>query len=176
LDVERYRKHGLVGAYPIEEFGRLVVDAPTERLRDVSDVMLPYIDSIRTRLNAFEEVRAVMESFQEEMGSYLRDKRVTLRVGEGPIFFDNRGKMLPPSALSSGERQLVFLFCAALLSRGGNSIFMIDEPELSLNVKWQRRLVSSLVKIARGAATQFVMASHSIEIASKHRRAIAKLD
>lgn len=53
---------------------------------------------------------------------------------------------------------------------------MIDEPEISLNIKWQRRLVQSLLDIAKGANTQFIFASHSMELLAQHRERVVRLE
>jgi len=71
--------------------------------------------------------------------------------------------------LSSGEQQLLLLFCNTLVSRARPSIFIIDEPEISLNVKWQRKLVQNLLDVSQGGNTQFIFASHSIELLTQHR-------
>jgi predicted ATP-binding protein involved in virulence len=59
--------------------------------------------------------------------------------------------------------------------RGRTAIFIIDEPELSLNVKWQRRIVQSLLDCAEGASVQFIMASHSMEVLAAHRKHVVQL-
>ncbi|WKV82669.1 ATP-binding protein [Pseudomonas sp. B24_DOA] len=40
--------------------------------------------------------------------------------------------------LSSGEKQIVSIFARLHLSRGNRYIVLIDEPELSLSLAWQR--------------------------------------
>ncbi|HAV1455310.1 TPA: ATP-binding protein, partial [Enterobacter hormaechei subsp. steigerwaltii] len=55
-------------------------------------------------------------------------------------------------------------------------IFMIDEPEISLNIKWQRIIINSLLDITDGANIQFIFASHSLEIISQHRHRVVKLE
>ena len=47
-------------------------------------------------------------------------------------------------------------------------IIIIDEPEISLNIKWQRRLLSTLNYFVRDSKAQFVVATHSFEILSSH--------
>jgi energy-coupling factor transporter ATP-binding protein EcfA2 len=170
-----YRRYGLVGAYPIDEFMKVVIDAPDFRVDDIAALLTPYIDSVLSRLNAMAELKSIISAFENEINGYLKDKRAEIHLPNDLRFFDDAGSVLSPNELSRGERQLSFLFCAALLSRAGRTIFMIDEPELSLNVKWQRRLVSSLVNLGRGATTQFIMATHSIEIMARHRDAIIAL-
>jgi ABC-type glutathione transport system ATPase component len=52
---------------------------------------------------------------------------------------------------------------------------MIDEPEISLNIKWQRQLIKALLGIADEGRVQFIFASHSIELLSQHRDRVVKL-
>jgi hypothetical protein len=48
--------------------------------------------------------------------------------------------------LSSGEKQIVSLFSHLYLSGGKNYFVLIDEPELSLSVPWQRRFLLDIRK------------------------------
>ncbi|WP_146055604.1 AAA family ATPase, partial [Streptomyces malaysiensis] len=55
------------------------------------------------------------------------------------------------------------------------TIFVIDEPEISLNVKWQRSLVDALLGCAKGSEIQLILASHSIELLTAHREQVVRL-
>jgi energy-coupling factor transporter ATP-binding protein EcfA2 len=171
---EKFNRYGLISQYPFAAFIEAVSDANPHNADYMSAVLNPFVDSIKKRLNALETLQEVLERFESSLNSYLRDKYVELDVLTGITFHDQNGE-IDASNLSSGERQLVFLFSAALLSRDGNSIFLVDEPELSLNFEWQRTVVQSLLELARGGRTQFIMASHSIEILTKHRNSVIKL-
>ena len=48
--------------------------------------------------------------------------------------------------LSSGEKQIVSLFSHLYLSHQNNYIVLIDEPEMSLSVKWQRMFLQDVRK------------------------------
>ena len=50
------------------------------------------------------------------------------------------------SNLSSGEKQIVSLFSHIYLSNLENYIIIIDEPELSLSVTWQKRFLADIAK------------------------------
>ena len=56
-----------------------------------------------------------------------------------------------------------------------NSIIIIDEPEISLNVKWQRSLVQTLLDCVEGRAVQFILATHSIELLTHHKDHVLQL-
>ena len=57
---------------------------------------------------------------------------------------DNQRITLPQ--LSSGEKQIVSLFNHLYLSNLNNFIVLIDEPELSLSVKWQKTFLEDVRK------------------------------
>ena len=56
----------------------------------------------------------------------------------------NFNKHIEFSNLSSGEKQIVSLFSHIYLSKSKNYIVIIDEPELSLSVSWQKRFLSDI--------------------------------
>jgi predicted ATPase len=63
-------------------------------------------------------------------------------------------------SLSSGEKQAIFIFIETLLIN--QSALMIDEPEISMHVDWQRKLLSSMQLLNPNA--QLIFATHSPEI------------
>ncbi|WP_348686680.1 AAA family ATPase [uncultured Cobetia sp.] len=74
------------------------------------------------------------------------------------------GKNLPLSSLSSGEKQLLIVLGEALLQEKNNWVYIADEPELSLHVLWQEKLVENLRAINPSA--QILFATHSPDVVS----------
>ena len=72
------------------------------------------------------------------------------------------GNPLPLSSLSSGEKQMVIILGEALLQDRSPSIYIADEPELSLHVDWQEALVRNIRLINPEA--QILFATHSPDI------------
>ena len=66
--------------------------------------------------------------------------------------------------LSSGEKQILILLTQALLSEKTPVVYVADEPELSLHVDWQEKLLGALTQLA--GRCQFIVATHSPDIAS----------
>jgi predicted ATPase len=62
--------------------------------------------------------------------------------------------------LSSGEKQLLRILIDTLLAASNS--FILDEPEISMHVDWQRVLISSMRQLSPDA--QFIIATHSPEI------------
>lgn len=63
------------------------------------------------------------------------------------------------SELSSGEKQIISIFCHLILDDSKQNIVIVDEPELSLSVSWQRRFLPDILDTGR---CNFLMAvTHS---------------
>lgn len=77
--------------------------------------------------------------------------------------------------LSSGEKQLVIFFANLIFRVEGNSsgIFVVDEPEISLHLSWQKIFVEKALKINKNI--QLVFATHSPEIIGKYRNKTFRL-
>jgi predicted ATPase len=75
------------------------------------------------------------------------------------------GKNLPLKLLSSGEKQLLIVLGEALLQQNRSCVYIADEPELSLHVKWQESLVDNL--LALNPKAQIIFATHSPDVVSR---------
>jgi ABC-type glutathione transport system ATPase component len=82
---------------------------------------------------------------------------------------------LRPNALSSGEKQIVLLFSDIVSLQNETRLFIIDEPELSLNPEWQRHLMPRLLGVTEQSRMQLIAATHSIEIMAQFRDRIRRL-
>ena len=75
--------------------------------------------------------------------------------------------------LSSGEKQIVILLAETLLQDKKVSVFIADEPELSLHLKWQELLTTSIRSLNPNA--QILFATHSPDIVSIFDKKIIKM-
>jgi predicted ATP-dependent endonuclease of OLD family len=73
----------------------------------------------------------------------------------------NEGTVIGLESLSSGEKHLLRLFVEALRI-GLHGTVLIDEPEISLHIEWQRRLVFAFTEL--NPTSQFILATHAPEI------------
>lgn len=79
-----------------------------------------------------------------------------------PIFRNIEGKEFDISGLSSGEKQLFLRALSLKFLNVNNSIILIDEPEISLHPRWQRKIINVYENI--GENNQLVIATHSPHI------------
>lgn len=61
--------------------------------------------------------------------------------------------------LSSGEKQFIIVMLTILLQRNQESILIMDEPEISMHLDWQRNLIQNIQKLNPNC--QIILATHS---------------
>lgn len=83
-------------------------------------------------------------------------------------------KYIPLEELSSGEKQLLIILGEALLQQSTPSIYIADEPELSLHVYWQEQLTSAISQLNGNA--QIIFATHSPDIVGVHNEKIIDME
>ena len=133
----------------------------TKLLDDTS----PGLDAIQERINQVnQEQHALLRPIsvlREQIGDIFQSKgiRVTAEITLGEI-----NDAIASDKLSAGEKQMLSFLCYNTFS--DNAAIFIDEPELSLHVDWQRRLLPTLLKQETG--NQFFIATHSPFIYSKY--------
>ncbi|MDD9308681.1 AAA family ATPase [Aeromonas hydrophila] len=81
----------------------------------------------------------------------------------------NENSIVPFDHLSTGEQQLLLLTARLVEYARPGVVFLIDEPETSLHVAWQRALPSVFQTISRDFNCQMVIATHSPILISTSR-------
>jgi energy-coupling factor transporter ATP-binding protein EcfA2 len=170
-----FSAYGLSQPVAIETLETLVKASSPQQAVLLSTVLEPYVDSIRSKLDAFSTLQRRIKTFLSVINAFYNHKVVRITVDSGIDIYGNDGRDLDPNLLSSGEKQLLLLLCNILVATTESSVFIIDEPELSLNIKWQRQLIDSLLALVESSNVQFVMATHSIELLTRHKSSVATL-
>ncbi|MCA0997015.1 AAA family ATPase [Alloyangia pacifica] len=78
------------------------------------------------------------------------------------IIFRKHGVHLPFSDLSSGEQHVLSMVVRVVAELRGAALVVIDEPEVSLHPRWQRKYIHLLLKTLKNfPSTHVVIATHS---------------
>ena len=172
-----FSRFGLMSPISTQKLVHLIQSAPESTDSIILEVLNPYLDSVKARMDALQNTQDLLTLFVNTINKqFFRDKEIRLHVQKGVSIVTEEGIELKPDMLSSGEKQLLLLFCNTLTARDKATIFIIDEPELSLNIKWQRQLIRSLLDLTKGSQVQFLLATHSFELLSQYRRNVVKLE
>lgn len=126
------------------------------------------IDLLNTSEEDKRKITEPRQKFFDTLQSFMTNKKFQYDNKMGALFFtlDNvDDEVLPWSSLSSGEKQLLIQFMEVVLQEGRSLIFIADEPELSLHVIWQEKLLKALRNLNENA--QLIVATHSPDIVAE---------
>lgn len=170
---------GISETVPPLDIAELLGNAHGNKLNLINKILEPHLEGLSAKFENLSGVYDLTSRFLNSINKFFKDKQLTYSVRSGLkirlTHDDNSAPVVQASQLSSGEQQLLLLFCYVLVAQDTPSIFIIDEPEISLNILWQRMLVSSLRDVGNGTNIQFIFASHSMEILAKHRNRVISM-
>ncbi len=122
------------------------------------------------RVQIFSQLR----DFERIANGFLGGKSVSVH-DDGTVLLVRHGaaRTFSPEQLSSGEKQIMILLIEALLREGIPTVYVADEPELSLHIEWQEKLLESLVELAQ--EVQVIVATHSPDIVGPFRDRVIEM-
>ncbi|HGH3627208.1 TPA: AAA family ATPase, partial [Acinetobacter baumannii] len=85
-------------------------------------------------------------------------------------------KELKLSELSSGEQHQIVLFYELIFLAESGTYYLIDEPEISLHVDWQRSFLDDIARVEKLRGHKFLIATHSPQIIGSKRNLCIALD
>jgi energy-coupling factor transporter ATP-binding protein EcfA2 len=171
-----FTAHGLIPEFPQSALLTALEAAQPRNGPLLEHVLTPYLDGLTQRMDALEPGLHAISTFVETVNSFLEAKSLSFRTAVGSEISDEiMGEQLQPNELSSGEKQILLLLANLIAMRGTTALFIVDEPELSLDPEWQRRLMPALLDVTAGSTMQIIAATHSIEIMSRYRNRMRRL-
>jgi len=130
-----------------------------DRISDILDVIDEYNEKIARMYRP-------INNFLHTINSFLIDSRKKVEVNTVGRLVVARpdSEKCDIDILSSGERQLLVIIANVMLNKFTNisRVIIIDEPEISLHLKWQERFSETILGL--NPETQFIMATHSPDI------------
>ena len=136
-----------------------------------------YLKDTEEKLVVFDDVLQKLEIFS----TILKEKQFAFKQLEispdfGFKFKTKNGKEFSLIELSSGEQQEVVLLYELLFRVRPNTLVLIDEPEISLHVVWQKEVLNDLLKILKLQKITVIIATHSPQIIGEHWDLVVDLE
>ncbi|HGM7839880.1 TPA: AAA family ATPase [Serratia marcescens] len=141
-------------------------------------VLSLYVEDINNKLSIFDDMLKKIETFLGVVSPKLRSKSFKVNRVDGFLIETTQGEpqKLEPAQLSSGEQHQIVLFYELIFKSNDKSFFLIDEPEISLHIDWQRQFLADVSKVARLGDHTFLVATHSPQIIGVRRDLAVALD
>ena len=139
-----------------------LLDAITESNRQ--NLSLYAIDT-EEKLNALSSLSSSINLFRNLIDKNFNNKRIVFNKDYGFRFVATYSdSTILPQSLSSGEQHELVMFYDLIFNASENTLILIDEPELSLHIKWQLDYVDELLQIISATKFSAVLATHSPQI------------
>lgn len=97
--------------------------------------------------------------FQDMVDSLFAYTHKLIDRKSNDICFWQDGERLMPYKLSSGEKQILVILLTVLVRDGQHCVLFMDEPEASLHVDWQQKLIGLIRKL--NPNVQLILTTHS---------------
>lgn len=97
--------------------------------------------------------------FQDIMDSLFSETHKCIDRKSNEIQFIQDGEVLSPYQLSSGEKQMLVILLTTLVEDGNKGVLFMDEPEVSLHIDWQERLIGLIREL--NPNVQIILTTHS---------------
>lgn len=97
--------------------------------------------------------------FQDIMDSLFDDTKKKIDRKSNEIRFFQRGDVLTPYQLSSGEKQMLVIMLTVLVENGEHYTLLMDEPEVSLHIEWQQQMIGLIRQL--NPNVQIILSTHS---------------
>lgn len=166
LEDERSRLHRL-GVVDIQQPAySFNVVSPAEIDDATSKAMSLYVSDSQSKLSVMSEFANRVEPLITSINSRFKNKSIRLDREKGLVATSNSPNQVDirPDQLSSGEQHEIVLLYALLFRVRANTLVLIDEPELSLHIDWQRQFLPELLTIANRTGFDALIATHSASI------------
>ena len=120
-----------------------------------------YVHDTTAKLAKLDALRDRSRLLLDKMNEKYRRKNIRVHREHGLVAMSDDGRRLELDCLSSGEQHELVLYYDLLFKVPSNTIVLIDEPELSLHVAWQKKFLPDLLEIVALSNFDTLIATHS---------------
>ena len=109
--------------------------------------------------DAAQQLSQKKSRFQDMVDDLFQATGKRIIRTENEIRFTQIGEVLTPYQLSSGEKQMLIILLTVLVEDDQPYVLFMDEPEVSLHIEWQKRLIDLILEL--NPNVQIILTTHS---------------
>ena len=109
--------------------------------------------------DAAQQLSMQKKRFQDIVDDLFSETGKKIVRTENEIRFSQIGETLMPYQLSSGEKQILAILLTVLVEDNQSYVLFMDEPEVSLHIEWQKRLIDLCLEL--NPNVQIILTTHS---------------
>lgn len=153
--VEKLDEYGISGVQKMDTI---------EFKEDDARALKVYFEDFDKKYNQYKVLIEKLDLYTKMVNERFRFKKMCISSEKGVEIFDEKNNKISLTSLSSGEKETLVLFFSLLFEVGDGALLLVDEPEISLHVAWQRKFADDIKTIMALKNLKVVIATHSAQI------------
>ena len=149
-------------------------DNITDDLQQLKAITL-HVRDCQEKYHLFHLLRDKIILQQEIIKNLFLGKKFSINYENG-FEVIRLGKIIDISKLSSGEQHQIILYYDLIFNSQPGTLVLIDEPEISIHIEWQREFLRNLQKISDNINCDFIVTTHSPDIVNDKWHLIVQLN
>lgn len=151
------------------------IEVPQEADAGLLAMIQTHVEDQQQLYSEIERRSQRISLFRKQLANRFNKKRLKV-MADGIAVYSDNDRRIPLDRLSSGERHSVVLFCRLILEPDAGDVILIDEPELSFHINWQRQFIDEVLEILQITGATGIVATHSPNIVGEHFDSLIRLD
>lgn len=127
-----------------------------------------YFDDFDVKYRVYEDFINKLDLYTDIINHRLSFKTMKISKESGISIIDENSREIKLTQLSSGEKQEIVLFYDLIFGTQKDDLLLIDEPEISLHITWQKKFMDDLLRIINYKGFNVIVATHSPQIINNH--------
>ena len=126
---------------------------------NIGNKMIELLSGDEKQRSLAPSLSAPKRKFQDLIDDLFSYTRKKIDRKSNDIVFYQDGERLLPYKLSSGEKQMLVILLTVLVRDGDHCVLFMDEPEASLHIEWQQKLIGMIREL--NPNVQLILTTHS---------------
>ncbi|MFK0664973.1 AAA family ATPase [Aeromonas salmonicida] len=152
------QEQGILDSTSLQPFDTESLDNAEENKLEVMGL---YVSDSEKKLEKFDDLSNKVNLILQSLNGKFSNKKVVLSKEYGLVTYGEGNIEIELDALSSGEQHEIVLLFELLFNVQPGTLVLIDEPELSLHVSWQKVFLPELISISENVGFYSILATHS---------------
>ena len=123
-----------------------------------------YIDDTEKKYLIFSDLEKKIDLLLQIINSLFLNLSFEIRADRGFYFMVSDHEQIAPERLSSGEQNQLVMYYDLIFFTDPGTLVLVDEPEISLHIVWQRLYLEYIKKITNITGSNFMIATHSPQL------------
>ncbi|BBM48149.1 AAA ATPase domain protein [Leptotrichia wadei] len=163
IKTEKLKEYGLF-LKPNTEYDEIMFNPEDSKALKI------YFEDFDTKYRIYDKFIKKLDLYKSILNSRLSFKKIVISKEKGiEILAEDTDREIKLNSLSSGERQEILIFYYLIFEAESNILLLIDEPEISLHVTWQRKFIDDLLKVIEDKKINVIISTHSPQIIGNHQ-------